>query len=422
MAGGDRISVLPLEIKISLLSRLKFKDAVRTSALAHSWRHLWTLLPRLSLSSCSHPLGLARSSPDIYFDAIWLQRVHDLVSSLQGPILDFQLAFCYGADTESDMTPLLCCLLDLLLRKGGVETLHLQNFNHRRLAVTCLPSFHALKELDLCNCHLVLPTGFCGFNRLTKLDLLDTLISSSHDLRLPVNLSFPLLRHLIFTFTNFEMVSQISAPCLEKACIFHCDLCNFTSQKLAQVTLGLVTSVSTVSSLTLGFNALEFFSLVALPFNFTFPRLRFLRFNLNVDTVDKRMYGAFHWLLRSVPFLEELKIWLEGDDSSQTNGVAILMRELLPKKNGGFACLDRTMRSVTMSMDKLKVTTSITMTQFFLLNAKVLKELKIAYWSGGEVPSMIEELQKVEIVSSDAKVVIFDCMKKKNYFVYEQLT
>ncbi|KAJ1704308.1 hypothetical protein LUZ63_004087 [Rhynchospora breviuscula] len=420
MAGGDRISLLPLEIKISLLSRLDFKYAVRTSALAHSWRHLWTLLPRLHLSSCTDLLGLARSSTDIYFDAIWLDRVVHLVSSLRGPILDFQLAFCYGADTESVMTPLLCCLLDLLLQKGGVETLHLENFNHRRLAVTYLPCFDALKELNLCNCHLVLPTGFCGFNRLTKLDLLDTLISSDHDLSLPVNLSFPLLRHLIFTFTNFEIVSLISAPCLEKACIFHCDLYNFTSEKLSQVTLRLVTSVSTVSSLTLGFNALEFFSLVALPFNFTFPRLRFLSFDLNVDTVDKRMYDAFIWLLRSMPFLEELEIELEGGDSSQTNGVAILMRELLAKKHDGFACLDRTVRSVTMSMDKLKVTSSITMAQFFLLNAKVLKELEIAYESDGIImPSMIEELQKLEIVSSDAKVVIFDRIMGKKTIVHE---
>ncbi|KAJ3708810.1 hypothetical protein LUZ61_012515 [Rhynchospora tenuis] len=407
MAGTDRISLLPLEIKISLLSRLDFKDAVRTSALAHSWRHLWTLLPRLHLSSCTDLLGLGVPTTDLIFDSIWLERVFHLVSSLRGPILDFQLAFYYSPDYESLTTFLLQCLLNLLLQKGGVETLHLQNFNHRRLAVTRLPCFHALKDLYLCDCHLILPTGFCGFNRLDKLNMLDTLISSEDNLSLPVNPSFPLLRHLVFTFTDFERVSLFSAPCLEEACIYHCDLYNYTSEKLSQVTLGLVTNVSMVSSLTLGFNALEYFSLVALPFNFTFPRLRFLCFDLNVDTVDKRMYDASVWLLRSMPFLEELEIQLTGDDSSQTNGVAILMRELLEKKHDGFACLDRTMRSVTIIMCKLEVAAIIPMAQFFLLNAKVLKELEVAYETGDEVmPNMLEELQKVEIISSDAKVVI----------------
>ncbi|KAJ3708809.1 hypothetical protein LUZ61_012514 [Rhynchospora tenuis] len=417
MAGGDRISILPLEIKISVLSRLDFKDAVRTSAVAHSWRHLWTLLPRLHLHSFVDLLGLGLRR-DFGSDPIWLERVFHLVSSLRGPILDFQLAFYCCPERHS----LLQRLLNLLLQKGDVETLHLQNFNQRCLAVTRLPCFHALKELDLCYCHLILPADFPGFNRLTKLDLIDTLISSEDNLSLPVNLSFPSLRHLVFTFTDFEGVPLFYAPCLEKACIFHCDFLNLkpTSEKLAQLILGLVTSVAMASSLTLGFDALKNFSLVTLPFNFTFPRLRFLSFYLNTDTMDKRMYGAFVWLLKSIPFLEGLEIELWGDDLSQTNGVAILMRDLLAKKHDGFACLDRTVRSVAIEMNKLQVTASITMAQFFLLNAKLLKELKIVFATGAEViPSMIEELKKVEIISSDAKVVLFDWINEKNYFEYE---
>ncbi|KAJ3708811.1 hypothetical protein LUZ61_012516 [Rhynchospora tenuis] len=438
MAGVDRISLLPLEIKISVLSRLRVKDAVRTSALAHSWRHLWTLLPRLRLDCSVEWLGV-REFGDFYaYNTTWMERVVDLVSSLRGPVLDFQL-FYRWVDRLSPS--LLLRLLDLLLQKGGLQMLDLHNFNHACRAVISLPGFHALKVLKLCSVHLVLPTGFRGFNLLTELELLDTQISSedinllihtSNNLTssvrlwlesakdpLSVNISFPLLRHLKFVITDsIERVSMISAPCLEKACICHCDLYNYTPEKLAQVTLGLVTSVSMVSSLTLGFNALKYFSLVTLPFNFTFPRLRFLRFDLNVDTMDKRMYDAFVWLLRSMPFLEELEIELQGDEFSQTDRVAILTRELLAKKHDGFACLDRSVRSVAIYMYGLKVTASIGMAQFFLLNAKVLKELKITYWADGMImPSMIEELQKLEIVSSDAKVVIFDRITGKNTVV-----
>ncbi|KAJ4809904.1 F-box/RNI/FBD-like domain protein [Rhynchospora pubera] len=414
MAGCDRISVLPLEIKISLLSHLDFKDAVRTSALAHSWRHLWTLLPRLSLSSCSDPLGLDEDEiGDFYaFNIMWMERVVNLVSSLRGPILHFGLTFYCCPYRQSD--PLLQHLLHLLLQKGGVVTLHLHNFNPRYRAVICLPFFHALKELGLSDCHLVLPTGFRRLDRLTELFLVDTQISSDDLIAakgpLSINLSFPLMRHLQFCVDDsVEEIFVISAPCLEEAFIFHDKGVNFTSEKLARITLGLVTSIVMVSSLTLGFDALKDFSLVTLPFNFTFPRLRFLSFYMNIDTVDKRMYDAFAWLLRSIPFLEELEIELQGDDSNQTNRVAILTRELLAKKHDGFACLDRSVRSVVIRMYELKVTASITMAQFFLLNAKVLKELKIAYDADGMImPSMIEELQKLEVVSSDAEVVIFD--------------
>ncbi|KAJ3708807.1 hypothetical protein LUZ61_012512 [Rhynchospora tenuis] len=439
MAEADRISLLPLEIKISVLSRLRVKDAVRTSALSHSWHHVWTLLPCLRLHSLKDRLGLGKHT-DFGFDSIWMERVHHLVSSLRGPILHFQLFYGYP---NQQSAPLLQRLLDLLLQKGGVERLQLCNFNSPRChEVICLPCFSTVKILSLWGCHLVLPTGFCGFNGLTDLSLVDTQISNddfnllihtssnlTSSVRLSiaskdpisVNLSFPLLRHLIFFLTDsVETVSLTSAPCLEKACIFFDrSLINSTSEKLARIILGLVTSVAMVSSLTLGSHSLKYFSLVPLPFNFTFSRLRFLKFFVNIDAMDKRMYDAFLWLLRSMPFLEELEIELWGDDSSQTNGVAILMRELLAKKHDGFACLDRTLRSVTIDMYKLEVTANITMIQFFLLNAKVLKELKIAYATGAEVmPSMIEDLQKLEIISSDAKVVIFDRIKekKKNLF------
>ncbi|KAJ3708808.1 hypothetical protein LUZ61_012513 [Rhynchospora tenuis] len=436
MAGADRISLLPLEIKISLLSRLRVKDAVRTSALAHSWRHLWTLLPCLQLHCGLDRLGLVIPRDD-RFDSLWMERVHEFVSPLRGPVLDFQLFYCCP-DSDGQSIPLLQRLLDLLLRKGGVEKLLLYNFSNAYRVVISLSGFHALKELELSDCHLVLPTGFPGFNRLTKLLLVDTQISSE-DINLlihtstnltslvnltliaskdplSVNFSFPLLRCLQFCITDsVERVSISSAPCLEKACIsFDSSLINSMSEKLARITLGLVTSVAMVSSLTLGFDALKNFSLVALPFNFTFSRLRFLSFYLNMDTVDKRMYDASIWLLKSMPFLEELEIELWGDNSSQTNGVVILMRELLAKKHDGFACLDRTLRSVTIDMYKLEVTASITMAHIFLLNAKVLKELKIVFATGAKVmPSMIEELQKLDLISSDAKVVIFDRIKKK---------
>ncbi|KAJ3686266.1 hypothetical protein LUZ61_015430 [Rhynchospora tenuis] len=429
-AEADRISLLPLDIKLSILSCLRIKDAVRTSALARSWRHLWTHLPCLHLKTGLDPLSNTGSSS-------WIQRVHRLVSSLRGPLLVFQLHFVEVHFFDDDRL-VFQSLLDLLLQKGGLQILDL--FFHLDLMVIHLPSFHSLRVLKLYGCHVVLPTDFRGFHRLETLEIKTALISNddlnlllrtSNNLTslvildchpsgnlLSVNLSFPLLRHLEFEVNMVvENLSVVSIPCLEHAAIklgeiwLHQILDTDTDnslQNLAPMLLRLVTSVAMVSSLILGFDVLKRLSLVILPFNFTIPRLRFLMFYLDLNTMDRRVYDAFLWLLRSMPFLEELQVNLQMT-YDQAGRVAILMRELLVKKHDGFACLERTITIVTINMLTLDVIASIAWIQFFILNAKGLKLLKIGYFSGGDlIPSFIKELQKVEVTFSGAKVIFFN--------------
>ncbi|KAJ3700921.1 hypothetical protein LUZ61_004626 [Rhynchospora tenuis] len=340
---ADRISFLPLEIKLSILSRVEVRDAVRTSALAQSWRHLWTLLPCLRVAYMGDKLGVPGHDYDMTTSASWMERVHHLLSSLLGPIFDFELTHSGLPYFVDDQSPLFQSLLDLLLLKGGLKKLDL--FIDMDHVVINLPSFSSLKVLQLYGCHVILPAGFRGFSHLTKLDLfyvkisnedLNLLIHTSNNLTdlvrldcvasedpLSVNLNFPLMTHLDFSINEFiEEVSVISAPCLEQANISL--ICtNYNPEKLARMILRLVTSVATISSLDLFIDVLKYFSIVALPFNFTFPRLRCLKFLLNIYTMDKKMYDAFIWLIRSMPYLEELQIELRNDDSSQTNNVAI---------------------------------------------------------------------------------------------------
>lgn len=91
---------------------------------------------------------------------------------------------------------------------------------------------------------------------------------------------------------------------------------------------------------------------------------------------------------------------------------AILLSECM-KKQDGSRCLNQSLTSVTIKMSKLNVITSIWMIRFLLLNANVLKLMRIEYNKGCEVePSMIEELCKAKVTSSDAKLVIWRCEER----------
>ncbi|KAJ3704125.1 hypothetical protein LUZ61_007830 [Rhynchospora tenuis] len=414
MAGPDRFSLLPPEVIVSILSRLPLKDAVRTSVLARSWHHLWTFRSRLSLGWPGDPLGNTGNSGPVA--SSWIERVHHVVSSLRGPLLHFALCEHFSYDQSA----LLQRLLDLLLQKEGcLDTLHLSIISDS--LVIHLPSFHSLKRLALSECRIVLPTGFQGFQRLSTLSLQSVQISNddlnflihtsnnltgfqginfvaSEDHPLSVKLSLPLLRYLEFGINNsVEKVEVISAPCLEQASIL-----NYTysdSEKFASVTLGFLTTAVMVSSLELSFNVLKSLSLAALPSNFTFPQVRLLKLSMKIRAMDKRMYDAFIWLLWGMPFLKTLNIQL-GDHSIDANRNGILMRKLLLKKHDGLSCLDQTLECVRrLDTENLNhFMTGMTPGKFFLLNARVLKLMKVAYRTGSGVePRMIEELQKAKL-------------------------
>jgi hypothetical protein len=272
MAGDDCdwISDLPVDIKISILSRLDVKSAIRASALARSWCHLWTLLPSLRLGEFLDNIDGANG---VTYD--WLERVYHLLSSLRGPLLKFYLFH----DFTDDQSVLLQRILDLLLHKGGVENLLFYNYKHR--LVLRLPSFHSLKELCLNRCHIALPTGFRGFKLLATIFLIEVEISNNdlHSLihksnsltdfsgfqfsvvsgnPLTLNFSCPLLRHLEFEINNsIEEVSGFSAASLERASISVRMSTGSKPENVARLTLELLSRVATVSVLELNYRVLS---------------------------------------------------------------------------------------------------------------------------------------------------------------------
>uniref|UniRef100_A0ACD5X3U8 Uncharacterized protein n=1 Tax=Avena sativa TaxID=4498 RepID=A0ACD5X3U8_AVESA len=73
-SGVDRISALPLDVRLRLLSLLPVDEAVRTGELSREWRGLWTNMPRLRL------VGLERIETaegfDVFVNHLIILRGH----------------------------------------------------------------------------------------------------------------------------------------------------------------------------------------------------------------------------------------------------------------------------------------------------------------------------------------------------------
>ena len=79
MGNEDRISHLPTDLLISIISRLTFVEATTTSILSTRWRHLHRYVTRFSL-----PIYLPRVYTDDWYYAFTVTRVLRLHSGMEG--------------------------------------------------------------------------------------------------------------------------------------------------------------------------------------------------------------------------------------------------------------------------------------------------------------------------------------------------
>ncbi|KAJ1687484.1 hypothetical protein LUZ63_018874 [Rhynchospora breviuscula] len=261
MAGVDRISALPEETKVSILSLLPITDAVRTSILSRSWRHLWTLLPGFHADLNSRR-GQIRCP----------ENVSRILSSLRGPVRHFSLEF------------------SLSLSYLGAAWPQVQ-----------LPYFYSLKDLELSCIIISLPSDFCGFKQLTSLKLYRVVISqqdiqslidgsekltsinlyirhyrlfpndAANEQPLSVTFNCPLLRYLRLHFWGEDVQGRIvSAPCLESAHVTTSSARYIPRLEnvipIAAATLKFMADISHVSHLSLNFDLLMCLSRVDVPY------------------------------------------------------------------------------------------------------------------------------------------------------------
>ncbi|KAJ1685008.1 hypothetical protein LUZ63_016398 [Rhynchospora breviuscula] len=436
MAGVDRISALPEETKMFILSLLPITDAVRTSVLSPSWRHLWTLLPGFAADV------IFVGAPDRHNTILrWTEIVGRNLSSLRGPIHHFSLRYYYRPSLPCRLQD----FLDVISQKDALQTISLYCVGHR-LQVQ-LPFFRLLRDLDLSWLDIILPSDFTGFEQLTSLKLrrvgisqqdiqllidgskkltsIDCLLCSDRindDTEQPLSVTFncPLLKYLCFNFCkNSAEARIISAPSLEKACVTASSLVIAPPlEKLVWVgvaTLRFLAGAAQVSHLSLDLDVLKSLSRVDVPPTpqIHFHQLRCLELIGVMFYMDRRMYKVFCSLLRSMPFLERLE--LECDEPM---GYEERLNELDPitpneykKKEAGYLCLDQTLRRVAISIESLgDIENLMWMIHFILLNANVLELMKIKYSNDNSKvkSSLLEKFCEVEKASSVSQVVFVD--------------
>lgn len=155
----DILSQLPPNLIECILDRLPFKDVVRTSVLARSWRYVWATFQKLELD-----WGFCKCIANKQFPLM----VYKILSLHFGPIQKFILHIpkCKNIDISEHLD----CWMHMLSKKG-IEDLELGNSyrNQPYKLPHCIFVCPSLKVLKLKNCLLEPPQGFGGLTNLTSL-------------------------------------------------------------------------------------------------------------------------------------------------------------------------------------------------------------------------------------------------------------
>lgn len=170
VVAPDMLSNLPENIIDAILMHLPLRDAVRTSILSKTWRYNWCRLPVLTLDQALWDRTNHAISPTIRFTNI----IYHLLTLHVGPISKFTLSIATLGDCPK-IDNLIC-----FLSRNGIQHLVLQFPNS---TLYKLPSSFftcsQLRHLSLCNCSIVFPPAFKGFDKLVSLELSEVTISSN---------------------------------------------------------------------------------------------------------------------------------------------------------------------------------------------------------------------------------------------------
>ncbi|KAL8048827.1 hypothetical protein ABFX02_07G092200 [Erythranthe guttata] len=216
--GVDRISHLPAEVRIHILSLLSLKEAARTSVLSFRWLHLWKYTPSLDFveSDVSRSELVSSAGPK------YVNMVNRVVESHKSPtIKEFKIYFPLGASYTNSISQWLEFAFSRHVQR---LELHLDDPDFRSYgSCSCLPeqllarsnmilNFNSLKELSLKNVQLSGGAIEFFIHNCTRLEKLIVDSPGENVSKLEVCGSSLVLKHLeIVSFVGLESL-KISAP------------------------------------------------------------------------------------------------------------------------------------------------------------------------------------------------------------------
>ncbi|CAN1171253.1 F-box/FBD/LRR-repeat protein At1g13570 [Linum perenne] len=193
----DRISSLPDDVRLQILTFLPLSEAVKTSLLSTQWRNLWTNLPSLNFDENCGVTVPARYNYDRNAVNALMLKLCKILLLHRGPLIDFSLSLPMLRRFPDQIELIL-----LLLQDKHVESLTMrttrwflippspENTEDYKLPMRLLTSFLQLKTLRLSDCELKWsPISFEGFRILTVLELRNVVFKDHSDLwrfRLPM--------------------------------------------------------------------------------------------------------------------------------------------------------------------------------------------------------------------------------------------
>ncbi|KAL7616946.1 hypothetical protein Lser_V15G03065 [Lactuca serriola] len=163
--GEDRISNLPEHLIDSILERVPFEDAVKTSIISKKWRYKWTSMKVLTFDNHFNA-KIAKNGAIDYNE--YINTINQVLNLHKGPISKFVI----------HIPPMLLDSFEeidewmMLLSRNNVTKLVLYNSNRRYELPSHVFSCLGLTELILENCFFSPPLQFEGFHNLEELFLL----------------------------------------------------------------------------------------------------------------------------------------------------------------------------------------------------------------------------------------------------------